>query len=256
MFNRIIAFLYGVACYLAFLAAFLYAIGFIGNFLVPKSIDSGMQMSFMNALAINAALLGLFAVQHSVMARQWFKRAWSRIVPTSVERSTYVLFSSLALLLLFWKWQPMGGVVWDVKSGLGRAALYSLYAAGWAIVLAATFLINHFDLFGLRQVWLHLLGRPYTQLEFRTPGLYRYVRHPLYVGWLLVFWSAPKMTLAHLVFAVATTAYILIAIQFEERDLIRFHAEYAEYRRRVPMLVPFNTARQSESSAKPGAQRA
>ena len=256
MFNRIVAFLYGVACYLAFLAAFLYAIGFIGNFLVPKSIDSGMQMSFMNALAINAALLGLFAVQHSVMARQWFKRAWSRIVPTSVERSTYVLFSSLALLLLFWKWQPMGGVVWDVKSGLGRAALYSLYAAGWAIVLAATFLINHFDLFGLRQVWLHLLGRPYTQLEFRTPGLYRYVRHPLYVGWLLVFWSAPKMTLAHLVFAVATTAYILIAIQFEERDLIRFHAEYAEYRRRVPMLVPFNTARQSESSAKPGAQRA
>jgi len=256
MFNRIIAFLYGVACYLAFLAAFLYAIGFIGNFLVPKSIDSGMQMSFMNALAINAALLGLFAVQHSVMARQWFKRAWSRIVPTSVERSTYVLFSSLALLLLFWKWQPMGGVVWDVESGLGRAALYSLYAAGWAIVLAATFLINHFDLFGLRQVWLHLLGRPYTQLEFRTPGLYRYVRHPLYVGWLLVFWSAPKMTLAHLVFAVATTAYILIAIQFEERDLIRVHAEYAEYRRRVPMLVPFNTARQSESSAKPGAQRA
>lgn len=256
MFNRIIAFLYGVACYLAFLAAFLYAIGFIGNFLVPKSIDSGMQMSFMNALAINAALLGLFAVQHSVMARQWFKRAWSRIVPTSVERSTYVLFSSLALLLLFWKWQPMGGVVWDVKSGLGRAALYSLYAAGWAIVLAATFLINHFDLFGLRQVWLHLLGRPYTQLEFRTPGLYRYVRHPLYVGWLLVFWSASKMTLAHLAFAVATTAYILIAIQFEERDLIRFHAEYAEYRRRVPMLVPFNTARQSESSAKPGAQRA
>ena len=256
MFNRIIAFLYGVACYLAFLAAFLYAIGFIGNFLVPKSIDSGMQMSFMNALAINAGLLGLFAVQHSVMARQWFKRAWSRIVPTSVERSTYVLFSSLALLLLFWKWQPMGGVIWEVQNGFGRAALYSLYAAGWAIVLAATFLINHFDLFGLRQVWLHLLGRPYTQLEFRTPGLYRYVRHPLYVGWLLVFWSAPKMTLAHLVFAVATTAYILIAIQFEERDLVRFHAEYAEYRRRVPMLVPFNTARQSESAARHGAQRA
>lgn len=256
MFNRIIAFLYGVACYLAFLAAFLYAIGFIGNFLVPKSIDSGMQMSFMNALAINAGLLGLFAVQHSVMARQWFKRAWSRIVPTSVERSTYVLFSSLALLLLFWKWQPMGGVIWEVQNGFGRAALYSLYAAGWAIVLAATFLINHFDLFGLRQVWLHLLGRPHTQLEFRTPGLYRYVRHPLYVGWLLVFWSAPKMTLAHLVFAVATTAYILIAIQFEERDLVRFHAEYAEYRRRVPMLVPFHTARQSESAARHGAQRA
>ena len=182
MFNRIIAFLYGVACYLAFLAAFLYAIGFIGNFLVPKSIDSGMQMSFMNALAINAALLGLFAVQHSVMARQWFKRAWGRIVPTSVERSTYVLFSSLALLLLFWKWQPMGGVVWDLESGLGRAALYSLYAAGWAIVLATTFLINHFDFFGLAQVYAYLRGKAYQPPGFKTPLFYRYVRHPMMTG--------------------------------------------------------------------------
>lgn len=256
MFSRIMAFLYGVVCYLVFLASFLYAIGFIGNLVVSKSMDSGMQMSFMEAFAINITLLGLFAVQHSVMARQGFKRAWSRIVPEPIERSTYVLFSSLALLVLFWKWQPMGGVIWDVESGFGRLAVYSLYAAGWAIVLAATFLINHFDLFGLRQVWLHLLGRPYTQLEFRTPGLYRYVRHPLYVGWLLVFWSAPKMTLAHLVFASATTAYILIAIQFEERDLIRLHAEYVDYRRRVPMLVPFNTARQSESSDVSGTQRA
>ena len=256
MFSRTIAFLYGVVCYLAFLASFLYAIGFIGNLVVPKSIDSGMQMSFMEAFAINITLLGLFAVQHSVMARQGFKRAWTRLVPTSVERSTYVLFSSLALIVLFWQWQPMGGVIWDVESGLGRLTLYFLYAAGWAIVLAATFLINHFDLFGLRQVWLHLLGRPYTQLEFRTPGLYRFVRHPLYVGWLLVFWSAPKMTLAHLVFAIATTAYILIAIQFEERDLIRFHTEYAEYRRRVPMLVPFKTARHSEKPATSGAQSA
>src|SRR5678816_2666669 len=220
MFNRIMTFLYGVACYLAFLAAFLYAIGFIGNFLVPKSIDSGMQMSFMNALAINAALLGLFAVQHSIMARQWFKRAWSRIVPTPVERSTYVLFSSLALLLLFWKWEPMGGVVWNVENGVGRVALYSLYAAGWAIVLAATFLINHFDLFGLRQVWLHLIGRPYRQLAFRTPGLYRYVRHPLYVGWLLVFWSAPKMTIAHLVFAVATTCLLYTSDAADERSSV------------------------------------
>lgn len=256
MFNRIMTFLYGVFCYVVFLASFFYAIGFIGNLGVPKSIDSGEQMSFLKALGINTALLGLFAAQHSIMARQWFKRAWSRIVPTPVERSTYVLFSSLALLLLFWKWEPMGGVVWNVENGVGRVALYSLYAAGWAIVLAATFLINHFDLFGLRQVWLHLIGRPYRQLEFRTPGLYRYVRHPLYVGWLLVFWSAPKMTIAHLVFAVATTGYILIAIQFEERDLIRFHAEYAEYRRRVPMLVPINATRQSEGTAKAGAQSA
>jgi len=256
MFNRIMTFLYGVFCYVVFLASFFYAIGFIGNLGVPKSIDSGEQMSFLKALGINTALLGLFAAQHSIMARQWFKRAWSRIVPTPVERSTYVLFSSLALLLLFWKWEPMGGVVWNVENGVGRVALYSLYAAGWAIVLAATFLINHFDLFGLRQVWLHLIGRPYRQLEFRTPGLYRYVRHPLYLGWLLVFWSAPKMTIAHLVFAVATTGYILIAIQFEERDLIRFHAEYAEYRRRVPMLVPINATRQSEGTAKAGAQSA
>ena len=256
MFNRIMTFLYGVFCYVVFLASFFYAIGFIGNLGVPKSIDSGEQMSFLKALGINTALLGLFAAQHSIMARQWFKRAWSRIVPTPVERSTYVLFSSLALLLLFWKWEPMGGVVWNVENGVGRVALYSLYAAGWGIVLAATFLINHFDLFGLRQVWLHLIGRPYRQLEFRTPGLYRYVRHPLYVGWLLVFWSAPKMTIAHLVFAVATTGYILIAIQFEERDLIRFHAEYAEYRRRVPMLVPINATRQSEGTAKAGAQSA
>jgi len=256
MFNRIMTFLYGVFCYVVFLASFFYAIGFIGNLGVPKSIDSGEQMSFLKALGINTALLGLFAAQHSIMARQWFKRAWSRIVPPPVERSTYVLFSSLALLLLFWKWEPMGGVVWNVENGVGRVALYSLYAAGWAIVLAATFLINHFDLFGLRQVWLHLIGRPYRQLEFRTPGLYRYVRHPLYLGWLLVFWSAPKMTIAHLVFAVATTGYILIAIQFEERDLIRFHAEYAEYRRRVPMLVPINATRQSEGTAKAGAQSA
>ena len=197
-------------------------------------------------------MLGLFAVQHSVMARQWFKRAWTRIVPASVERSTYVLFSSLALLLLFWKWEPMGGVVWNVGNDFGRFALYSLYALGWVTVLAATFLINHFDLFGLRQVWLNLLGRPYTALEFRTPGLYRFVRHPLYVGWLLVFWSAPVMTSAHLVFAIATTAYILVAIQFEERDLVRIHGEYAEYRRRVPMILPIGSPLQRESAEVPG----
>jgi protein-S-isoprenylcysteine O-methyltransferase Ste14 len=158
-----------------------------------------------------------------------------------VERSTYVLFSSLALLLLFWKWQPIGGVIWNVQSTPGRLALYALYALGWLTVLIATFLINHFDLFGLRQVWLYLTNRPYAPLRFRTPGLYRLVRHPLYVGWLMVFWSAPVMTSAHLVFAIATTAYILIAIQFEERDLVRMHGEYAEYRQRVPMILPLGS---------------
>lgn len=251
MVSRITAFLYGVVCYLAFLATFLYAIGFIGNFGVPKSIDSGPHRPFTYALAVNAALLGLFAVQHSVMARQWFKRAWTRIVPAPVERSTYVLFSSLALLLLFWKWEPMGRAIWNVKSDTGQLLLFSLYAIGWLIVLVATFLINHFDLFGLRQVWVHLRGIPYTPLRFRTPFLYRLVRHPLYVGWLLVFWSAPMMTVAHLVFAIATTAYILLAIQFEEWDLIRMHAEYAEYRRRVPMILPFGSRSGREVASVP-----
>ncbi len=243
MFSRIAAFLYGVVCYLAFLASFLYAVGFIGNFAVPKSIDSGPTTSFLQALAINLALLGLFAVQHSVMARPWFKRAWTKLVPVAVERSTYVLFSSVALIVLFWKWQPMGGTIWRIENASARIALLGLFAFGWLTVLVATFLINHFDLFGLRQVWLHLIGRPYTNLAFRTPGPYRIVRHPLYVGWLLVFWSAPVMTVAHLVFALATTAYILMAIQWEERDLISVHAEYAEYRKRVPMLVPIGSSK-------------
>ena len=238
MLSRITTFLYGIACYLIFLVTFLYAIGFIGNILVPKSIDSGPQSPFIQALAIDSALLGLFALQHSLMARQWFKTAWTRVVPKLVERSTYVLFSSVALLLLFWKWEPMGGMIWSVGSTSGRIALEALYAFGWLTVLVTTFLIDHFDLFGLRQVWLHLRGRTYTSPGFRTPGPYRLVRHPLYVGWLLVFWSAPVMTSAHLVFAIATTAYILIAIQFEERDLVQIHEEYAEYRRRVPMILP------------------
>ena len=245
MLGRITAFAYGVLCYLAFLATFLYAIGFIGNFAVPKSIDSGPQVALPVAIAIDLALLGLFAMQHSIMARQWFKAAWTRVVPSSVERSTYVLFSSVALLVMFWKWQPVGGVIWDVQNVSGRLVLLASYALGWMIVLVATFLINHFDLFGLRQVWLHLRGRAYSPLKFRTPALYRIVRHPLYVGWLLVFWSAPRMTVAHLVFAIATTGYILIAIQFEERDLARIHAEYEEYRHRVPMLVPFGKSQRA-----------
>jgi protein-S-isoprenylcysteine O-methyltransferase Ste14 len=241
MLGRIVAFGYGAVSYAIFLATFVYGIGFLGNFGVPKSIDSGPQVVFLQALAINLLLLGVFAVQHSVMARPWFKALWIKIVPKVVERSTYVLLSSVALILLFWKWEPMGGVIWSIENGAARLALQVLFACGWLTVLIATFLINHFDLFGLRQVWLNLAGEPYTDLRFRTPGPYRLVRHPLYVGWLMVFWSAPVMTAAHLVFAIATTAYILIAIQFEERDLVRAHSEYAKYRREVPMLVPFSS---------------
>src|SRR5258707_1710703 len=248
MFSRISAFAYGVVCYVAFTATFLYAIGFLGNFIVPKSIDSGPESPFLYALAINAVLLALFALQHSVMARPWFKAAWTRIVPSSVERSTYVLFSSLALLLVFWKWEPMGGVIWNVTNLDAQIALNCLFGLGVLIILAASFLINHFDLFGLRQVWLNLRGVPYTNLAFSTPGLYRIVRHPLYVGWLLMFWAAPVMTVAHLVFALGTTVYILVAIQFEERDLIRSHREYAEYRRRVPMILPIGSTKRHASA--------
>jgi len=247
--NRILVFAYGVLSYLIFLGTFLYAVGFIGGFAVPTRLDGPSRDPLAIALAIDAALLGLFAVQHSVMARKGFKDAWTRIVPAPAERSTYVLFSSLALILLFWQWRPIGGVVWSVENDVARLLLRGLFGLGWAVVLACTFLINHFDFFGLRQIWLHLMGKPYTSLGFVTPGPYRHVRHPLYVGWLLAFWMTPTMTVAHLVFAIATTAYILVAIQLEERDLVREHGSaYVQYRARVPMLVPFRRSRRSGSS--------
>jgi len=237
--RSIAIFLYGLACYAIFFGTFLYAVGFIGNLFVPKSIDSAPQVPLLQALLVNVLLLGIFAVQHSLMARPFFKQAWTKIVPKPAERSTYVLFSSLALILMFWQWQPMGGIVWDVQYPVGKGLLLSLYAFGWLLVLAATFLINHFDLFGLRQVTLYLLGKEYTQLPFKTPGLYRFVRHPLYVGWFFAFWATPTMTSAHLVFALTTTAYILMAIQWEERDLLDEHGKvYENYRRSVPMLIP------------------
>ena len=236
---RIATFLYGVVCYAIFFATFLYAIGFIGNIWVPKSIDSAPQTSLGIAIVINLGLMLVFALQHSVMARPGFKKWWTKFVPEPAERSTYVLFSSLALIALFYFWQPMGGIVWDIQNGAARSALLGLYALGWALVLYSTFLINHFDLFGLRQVYLRLVDTPYSPLRFKTPSLYKVVRHPLYVGWIVVFWAAPTMTIAHLVFALTCTGYILMAIPLEERDLIRSLGErYAQYRRQVPMLIP------------------
>jgi protein-S-isoprenylcysteine O-methyltransferase Ste14 len=249
MLNRILFFVYGVAAYLMFLGSYLYAIGFIGNFAVPTRLDGLARGPLGVALAVNAGLLALFAVQHSVMARPWFKDWWTRFVPRPIERSTYVLLSSAALIALFALWRPMGGVVWSVENPVGRLALRALFGFGWALVLVSTILINHFDLFGLRQVWLALRDVPYTPVRFATPGPYGLVRHPLYVGWLFAFWMTPTMTLAHLVFAATTTAYILIAIQFEERDLVREHGKaYEDYRRRVPMLLPFARRRPAEPS--------
>ena len=239
MIKRILFFLYGSLSYVLFLGTFLYAIGFIGNFGVPRTLDGAASAPLGISLAIDVLLLTLFAVQHSVMARKWFKEWWTRIVPKPLERSTYVLFSSVALIAMFALWQPLGGVVWSIEDPTARLVLRGLFAFGWALVLVSTFLINHFDLFGMRQVWLYLIGRPYTTLKFGTPGPYRLVRHPLYVGWLFAFWMTPVMTFAHLLFSVATTAYILLAIQLEERDLVREHGEsYEEYRRSVPMLIP------------------
>ena len=237
--KKILVFTYGVICYAIFFGTFLYAAGFIGNIFVPKSIDSGAAVPTWVALLSNAALLGLFAVQHSVMARPGFKKLVTKIIPAAAERSTYVLLSSICLILLFAYWQPLGGVVWEVQNQTARILLYALFAFGWLLVLVTTFLINHFDLFGLRQVWLYLRGKEYQPLGFVTPGPYKHVRHPLYVGWLFAFWATPVMTVAHLVFALATTAYILIAIRLEERDLMDIHGEaYKTYRRQVPMLIP------------------
>lgn len=230
---------YGICAYVLFLFTFLYAIGFVGNLWVPKSIDSGTAGPLLQSLAIDTVLLSIFAIQHSVMARPSFKRMWTRVVPKSVERSTFVLFANLALLLLYWQWRPVLMPVWTVRGTFAIAALNATFWFGWGLALVSTFLISHFELFGLSQVFAQVLGKASSEPRFRTPLLYRYVRHPLYLGFLLAFWAAPSMSAGHLVFSAATTVYILIAIPLEERDLVTlFGNQYRRYRRQVSMLLP------------------
>lgn len=237
--NRAIAFAYGLVCYGIFLLTFLYLIGFLGNFVVPKSIDSGPAAGTAGALLINIVLMTLFGLQHSVMARPGFKAWWTKIVPRSVERSTYVLLTSIVLILIYWLWQPMVQVIWQAEATWLRAVLWGVFAAGFGLVLLSTFVIDHFDLFGLRQITLNLMRRQYTHPGFKVTFFYKFVRHPLYVGWFLAFWGTPTMTLGHLLFAIGMSAYILIAVRYEERDLETLLGdEYRHYKEQVPMLVP------------------
>jgi methanethiol S-methyltransferase len=238
--SRVLVSLYGVVSYIIFFLSFLYAIGFVGNLIVPKSIDSGDVAAVVPSLIVNVVLLGLFAIPHSVMARPAFKQWFTRFVPAVIERSTYVLVSSLLLLLLYWQWQPMTGVIWQVESSIGSMFLTGIFCLGWLIVLLSTFMTNHFDLFGLRQVYINFKGQEYSNLEFKMVGLYKLCRHPLMLGFIIAFWATPTMTTGHLLFAVATTAYIFIALQFEERDLLTFFGDtYKNYKEKVPMVFPY-----------------
>lgn len=255
--SRLLALLYGAICYIVFLVTFLYAIGFVAGFGVPKHIDNGTSGPFVTALLIDLTLLGLFAIQHSVMARPGFKRWWTQFVPEAIERSTYILFSSLALVVLFWLWRPLGPMLWSVDHEIARLGLYSLSALGWLMVLSGSFMINHFDLFGLKQVWQHKRDTVGTDTpQFVTQALYRIVRHPLMLGFLIAFWATPSMSLGHLLFALMTTGYIVVAVKFlEERDLVaEFGDTYRDYQQRVPMLLPIPKQKLAlDASPLPGA---
>jgi protein-S-isoprenylcysteine O-methyltransferase Ste14 len=237
--KKTIFLLYGTISYLIFGVTFLYAFGFVGNLFVPITIDGKPVVPLLNAILINVGLLLIFALQHSIMARPAFKSWWTKIIPEPLERSTYVLLSCLCLLLIVWQWQPMGGFIWSVENTTGKAVLTGLFITGWLIVFLSTLMINHFDLFGLRQVWFYFKGKKYEPLRFRTPFFYKYVRHPLYFGWLIAFWATPVMSAAHLLFTILTTGYIFTAIIFEERDLTtQFGSKYTEYKKKVPMIFP------------------
>ncbi|HEV2629121.1 MAG TPA: NnrU family protein [Pseudolabrys sp.] len=238
--GRLLALLYGIVSYFVFFVVFLYAIGFVSALGVPKTIDTGAAAPLLEALTIDILLMSIFAIQHSVMARPQFKQWWTRLVPKSVERSTYVLFSSLALVLLFWQWRPIQGLAWQINDPRIAMAVIGLSLVGWLIVLTSTFLINHFELFGLHQVANNLTGRPMPPPRFRTPLYYNFVRHPIYLGFIIAFWAAPKMTMGHLLFAAVTTAYIFVGIMLEEHDLTTvFGDDYRRYRQRVSMIVPW-----------------
>lgn len=248
--KRFAVLLYGVVVYAVFFATFLYLIGFTANLFVPKGIDGALEVPLWQAIITNISLVLLFGVQHSVMARPWFKEMWTKFVPEPIERSTYVLFTVIVLIVLFMFWQPVGGVVWAVQGSFLTGALWALFALGWTILLVSTFLINHFDLFGLRQVWLYFRGKPYTTLKFSIPLFYKYVRHPLYFGFVLAFWAAPVMTVSRLFLAVLFTVYILKAIRYEEKDLLEhFGEKYRQYSEGVPMLLPSIFRKKKKSPA-------
>lgn len=240
---------YGIVAYFVFLVTIFYTIGFTGNLVVPKTIDGVPGVSLLIAITINSALVLLFALQHSIMSRASFKRRWTKIVPLPIERSTFVLMASFCLMLLMYLWQPMGGTLWVVTGLAGKGILQFLFFLGWGLVFISTFLINHFDLFGLRQVWMNFRDRPYEQLKFRTPLFYKIVRHPLYLGFVLAFWCTPVMTASHLLFAILCTGYILTAIRFEEKDLATvFGEKYRQYKKQIPMIIPFSKKKVSENN--------